>query len=67
MIYNNLKTNGYINSIPISQSKNKQFIIKIVQITEGTEIKVKNWRVICKGEKLEDGSKEKDTIFYPKP
>ena len=62
----NLKTNGYINSIPISQSKNKQFTIKIVQITEGTETS-EELRVICKGEKLEDGSMENDTIFFPKP
>lgn len=62
----NLKTNGYINSIPISQSKNKQFTIKIVQITDGTEIS-EELRIICEGENLEDGSMENDTIFFPKP
>ena len=61
-----LKTNGYINSIPISQTKNKQFTIKIVQITDGTEIS-EELRIICEGENLEDGSMEKDTIFFPKP
>ena len=44
-----LKTNGYINSIPISQTKNKQFTIKIVQITDGTEIS-EELRIICEGE-----------------
>lgn len=61
-----LKTNGYINSIPISQTKNKQFTIKIVQITDGTEIS-EELRIICEGENLEDGSMENDTIFFPKP
>ena len=61
-----LKTNGYINSIPISQTKNKQFTIKIVQITDGTEIS-EELRIICEGENLEDGSMENYTIFFPKP
>ena len=60
----NLKTQGYINSIPKSQSKGKDFIIKIVEVNDGTE-KSEQLRVVCEGEKLSNGSKE-EIIFYPK-
>ena len=59
-----LKAKGYINSIPKSQSKGKDFIIKIVEINDGTE-KSEELRVVCYGEKLADGSNE-EIIFYPK-
>ena len=48
-----LKEQGYINSIPKSQSQNKEFIIKIVE-DEGLV-------VLCE---LDNGD---EAVFYPKP
>ena len=55
-----LKTKGYISSIPKSQSKGKDFIIKIVEVSDGTE-KSEQLRVVCEGE-----SSKEEIIFYPK-
>lgn len=54
-----LKKEGYINSIPTSQSQNKDFIIKIVDV-EYNGNKSEELRVLCE---LEDS---KEIIFYPK-
>ena len=57
---NTLKSKGYINSIPKSQSQDKYFIIKIVEVTEEGN-KSEELRVSCI---LDDG---KEVTFYPKP
>lgn len=54
-----LKEKGYINYIPKSQSQNKDFIIKIVDV-EYNGNKSEELRVLCE---LEDS---KEIIFYPK-
>ncbi len=55
-----LKKEGYINSIPKSQSQNKEFVIKIVEVEEDGK-KSEELRVLCD---LEDGN---EVTFYPKP
>ena len=52
-----LKDEGYINSIPKSQSTNKDFSIKIYK---GETDKSKELKVVCDV----DG---KEQVFYPKP
>ena len=55
-----LKKEGYINSIPKSQSQNKEFVIKIVEVEEDGK-KNEELRVLC------DLGNEGEVIFYPKP
>ena len=54
-----LKKEGYINSIPKSQSQNKEFVIKIVEVEEDGK-KNEELRVLC------DLGNEGEVIFYPK-
>lgn len=54
-----LKKQGYINSIPKSQSQNKEFVIKIVEVEEDGK-KNEELRVLC------DLGNEGEVIFYPK-
>ena len=54
-----LKKEGYINSIPKSQSQNKEFVIKIVEVEEDGK-KNEELIVLC------DLGNEGDVIFYPK-
>lgn len=54
-----LKKEGYINSIPKSQSQNTDFIIKIVNV-EHNGNKSEELRVLCE---IEDSN---EIIFYPK-
>ena len=54
-----LKKEGYINSIPKSQSQNKEFVIKIVAVEEDGK-KNEELRVLC------DLGNEGEVIFYPK-
>ena len=54
-----LKKEGYINSIPKSQSQNKAFVIKIVEVEEDGK-KNEELRVLC------DLGNEGEVIFYPK-
>ena len=54
-----LKKEGYINSIPKSQSQNKEFVIKIVEVEEDGK-KNEELRVLC------DLGNEGAVIFYPK-
>ena len=54
-----LKKQGYINSIPKSQSQNTDFIIKIVNV-EHNGNKSEELRVLCE---IEDSN---EIIFYPK-
>ena len=54
-----LKKEGYINSIPKSQSQNKEFVIKIVEVEEDGK-KNEEFRVLC------DLGNEGEVIFYPK-
>ena len=54
-----LKKEGYINSIPKSQSQNKEFVIKIVVVEEDGK-KNEELRVLC------DLGNEGEVIFYPK-
>lgn len=54
-----LKKEGYINSIPKSQSQNKEFVIKIVEVEEDGK-KNEELRVLC------DLGNEGKVIFYPK-
>lgn len=54
-----LKKEGYINSIPKSQSQNKEFVIKIVEVEEDGK-KNEELRVLC------DLGNECEVIFYPK-
>ena len=56
---NDLKKQGYINFIPKSQSENKDFIIKIVEVGEN-EDKSEELRVLC------DLGSGEEIIFYPK-
>ena len=53
-----LKKEGYINSIPKSQSQNKEFVIKIVEVEEDGK-KNEELRVLC------DLGNEGEVIFYP--
>ena len=53
------KKEGYINSIPKSQSQNKEFVIKIVEVEEDGK-KNEELRVLC------DLGNEGEVIFYPK-
>ena len=54
-----LKKEGYINSIPKSQSQNKEFVIKIVEVEEDGK-KNEELRVLC------DLGNEGEVIFCPK-
>ena len=54
-----LKKEGYIHSIPKSQSQNKEFVIKIVEVEEDGK-KNEELRVLC------DLGNEGEVIFYPK-
>ena len=54
-----LKKEGYINSIPKYQSQNKEFVIKIVEVEEDGK-KNEELRVLC------DLGNEGEVIFYPK-
>ena len=54
-----LKKEVYINSIPKSQSQNKEFVIKIVEVEEDGK-KNEELRVLC------DLGNEGEVIFYPK-
>ena len=54
-----LKKEGYINSIPKSQSQNKEFVIKIVEVEEDGK-KNEELRVLCYL------GNEGEVIFYPK-
>ena len=54
-----LKKVGYINYIPKSQSQNKEFVIKIVEVEEDGK-KNEELRVLC------DLGNEGEVIFYPK-
>ena len=54
-----LKKEGYINSIPKSQSQNKEFVIKIVEVEEDGK-KNEELRVLC------DLGNEGEVILYPK-
>ena len=59
IIIDELKKEGYINSIPKSQSQNKEFVIKIVEVEEDGK-KNEELRVLC------DLGNEGEVIFYPK-
>ena len=54
-----IKKEGYKNSIQKSQSKNKEFVIKIVEVEEDGK-KNEELRVLC------DLGNEGEVIFYPK-